>query len=105
MGELYLAGYQVADGYLNREDETSHAFITNPFDEIADYNILYRTGDMVRFLPDGSLSIVGRRDSQVKIRGNRVELSEVESTIRNMEGIEDVTVQTLKNNDNIELIA
>ena len=70
VGELCVSGYQVADGYLNREEETEKAFIKNPFDEDTDYDVLYRTGDMVRILPDGSLSIVGRRDNQVKIRGN-----------------------------------
>ena len=105
VGELYIAGKQVANGYLNREDETSHAFITNPFDEIADYNILYRTGDIVRVLPDGSLGIVGRRDSQVKIRGNRIELSEIEAVIREIDEINDVTVQTVKHGTNSELIA
>ena len=82
VGELYIGGYQLADGYLNRDEETSRAFIVNPFDDKGDYGTLYRTGDMVRFLPDGSLGIVGRCDSQLKIRGNRVELGEVESVIR-----------------------
>ena len=59
----------------------------------------------MRLLPDGSLSIIGRRDNQVKIRGNRVELSEVEAIIRELEYISDVTVQTVKNNGNNELIA
>ena len=89
---------------MNRDDETNHTFIDNPFDE-GDYGILYRTGDMVRFLPDGSLGFVGRRDSQVKIRGNRVELSEIESVIREMECIEDVTVQIVRNGSNNELVA
>ena len=66
---------------------------------------MYRTGDMARFLPDGSIAIVGRRDGQVKIRGNRVELSEIESVIRELDYVEDVTVQTVKNNENYGLIA
>lgn len=103
-GELYLAGHQVADGYLNREEETQKAFLDNPFDG-GDYGVLYRTGDIVRVMPDGSLGIVGRRDSQVKIRGNRVELSEIEAVIREIEQVEDVTVQTVKQGTNSELIA
>ena len=105
VGELYLSGYQIADGYLNRDDKTAEAFLTNPFDDDEEYSVLYRTGDMVRILPDGSIGIVGRRDSQVKIRGNRVELSEVESAIREINYIEDVTVQTIKNGTNNELVA
>ena len=104
VGELCLAGYQIADGYLNRDEETANAFIINPFDA-GEYDALYRTGDLVRMLPDGSLAIVGRLDSQVKIRGNRVELSEVESVIRDIDYVEDVTVQTIKNGDNYELVA
>ena len=105
VGELYLSGYQIADGYLNREEETAKAFLKNPFNDSEDYPIMYRTGDMVRVLPDGSLAIVGRRDSQVKIRGNRVELTEVESSIREMKHIKDVTVQTVKKGSNNELVA
>ena len=104
IGELYIAGYQLADGYLNRDEETSRAFINNPFD-YGDYDVLYRTGDMCRFLADGSLAIVGRRDSQFKIRGNRVELAEVESVIRSMDIVEDVTVQTFNNKGINELVA
>ena len=105
VGELYISGYQVADGYLNREKETNKAFITNPFENDHYYDLLYRTGDLVRILPDGSLGIVGRSDSQVKIRGNRVELSEVEEVIRELDYIEDVTVQTTKIDANNELVA
>ena len=105
VGELCLAGYQIAEGYLNRDEETSKAFIENPFSDDEEYSRLYRSGDMVRLLPDGSYAIVGRRDSQVKIRGNRVELSEVESAIRELDCIEDVTIQTIKNGTNKELVA
>ncbi|WP_296890814.1 D-alanine--poly(phosphoribitol) ligase subunit DltA, partial [uncultured Methanobrevibacter sp.] len=105
VGELCLAGYQIADGYLNREEETKKAFLENPFDDDKDYSVLYRTGDMVRILPDGTIGIVGRRDTQVKVRGNRLELSEVESAIRELDFITDVTVQTVKNNDNNILLA
>ena len=105
VGELYLAGYQIADGYLNREEENLKSFIENPFENDGEYSRLYRTGDMVRLLPDGSLGIVGRRDSQVKIRGNRVELSEIESLIREIDYVEDVTVQAVVNGSNHELVA
>ena len=105
VGELYLAGYQIAEGYLNRYDETNHVFLKNPFSDDEAYDVMYRTGDMVRFLPDGSLGIVGRRDSQVKIRGNRVELSEVASEIGKIDYIEDVSVQTIKIGSNNELVA
>ena len=105
IGELYIAGYQLACGYVNRDEETSYAFINNPYDDTEGFNRLYRTGDMVRFLPDGSIGIVGRRDSQVKIRGNRVELSEVEAVIRELDCVDDVSVQTIQNGENYELVA
>ncbi|WP_461463692.1 non-ribosomal peptide synthetase, partial [Methanobrevibacter sp.] len=105
VGELYIAGYQLADGYLNRDEETSKVFIDNPFDDEEGYSVLYRTGDMVRFLPDGTLGVVGRRDGQVKVRGNRVELSEVEVVIRELDCVDDVTVQTIQNGGNYELVA
>ncbi|WP_296799195.1 AMP-binding protein, partial [uncultured Methanobrevibacter sp.] len=105
VGELYISGYQVADGYLNREKETKNAFIKNPFETDPNYDVMYRTGDMVRVLPDGTLGIVGRRDSQVKIHGNRVELSEIEAVIREIDFVVDVTVQTIKNYSNNEIVA
>ena len=90
---------------MNREEETKNAFLANPFNNDENHRVMYRTGDVVKFLPDGTLGIVGRRDAQVKIRGNRVELSEVEAAIRTMDIIEDVTVQTINNNGNYELVA
>ena len=105
VGELYLSGWQIAEGYLNREEETVKSFIANPFEGNRNYNSIYRTGDMVRLLPDGSIAILGRRDRQVKIRGNRVELSEIEVLIRELDYVKDVTVQTIKNGSNNELVA
>ena len=105
VGELCIAGNQVADGYLNRLEETRRAFIDNPFESNESYSVLYRTGDLVRVLPDGSLGIVGRRDGQVKIRGNRVELQEIESAIREINSVESVTVQAIEHEGNYELVA
>ncbi|MCR5026167.1 MAG: AMP-binding protein, partial [Methanobrevibacter sp.] len=105
VGELCLAGYQLADGYMNRDDENAYSFIHNPFDDNDDYSVMYRTGDIVRLLDDGSLAIVGRRDSQVKIRGNRVELSEIESVLRELDYVDDVTVQAVKHENSNELVA
>ena len=102
---MFISGSQLADGYLNRDEETKNAFLDNIFEDDGDYAVMYRSGDMVRMLPDGSLAIVGRQDRQVKIRGNRVELSEIEALIREMDNIDDVTVQAIKNGSNHELVA
>lgn len=103
-GELYLSGPQLADGYLNRPEETARAFLPNPFEDSKKYETIYATGDVVRVLPDGSYGFIGRRDDQVKIRGNRLELSEVEAVIRRIDGVSDVTAQIRKLDGNNELI-
>ena len=92
-GELWASGPQVGRGYLNRPEKTAEVFIPNPFTEDSKYARIYRTGDIVRFLPDGNIQFVGRRDGQVKIRGFRIELKEVEGIIREFPGIKDATVQ------------
>ena len=100
-GELWICGPQVSRGYLNRPDKTAEVYIDNPFITIDGesstinhkYARCYRTGDIVRYLPDGNIQFVGRRDGQVKIRGFRIELKEVEAIIREFPGIKDATVQ------------
>ena len=93
LGELWIAGRGVGRGYLNLPEQTEKAFIPNPFTQEPGYDRVYRTGDIVRRLPDGAIDIIGRNDGQVKIRGFRIELSEVEGVIRQFEGIKDATVQ------------
>ena len=92
-GELWVSGPQVSRGYLNRPEKTAEVYIGNPFTDEPKYTRIYRTGDIVRYLPDGNIQFVGRRDGQVKIRGFRIELKEVESIIREYPGIKDATVQ------------
>lgn len=79
-GELWIGGPQVAIGYLDRPELTADRFLTNPF-RPGDGERMYRTGDTVRWLPDGNLEFVGRMDDQVKIRGYRIELGEVEAAV------------------------
>lgn len=92
-GELWVAGPQVSRGYLNRPEKTAEVYIDNPFTSDEKYRRIYRTGDIVRYLPGGDIQFVGRRDGQVKIRGFRIELKEVEGIIREFPGIKDATVQ------------
>ena len=92
-GELWVSGPQVSRGYLNRPEKTAEVYINNPFTSEEKYARIYRTGDIVRYLPSGDIQFVGRRDGQVKIRGFRIELKEVEGVIREFPGIKDATVQ------------
>ncbi|MEV4626897.1 amino acid adenylation domain-containing protein [Micromonospora sp. NPDC049523] len=84
-GELYLGGRGVAGGYLRQPDLTDERFLPDPFG--AGEGRLYRTGDLVTRLPDGRLDFVGRADQQVKIRGHRVELGEIEAGLSAHPGV------------------
>ncbi|WP_278973153.1 non-ribosomal peptide synthetase, partial [Planktothrix agardhii] len=79
-GELHLCGVRLARGYLNRPELTAEKFIDNPF-AAAPFNRLYKTGDLARYLPNGSIECFGRIDNQVKIRGFRIELGEIEAIL------------------------
>ena len=92
-GELWVTGPQVSRGYLNRPEKTAETYLKNPFSDDPKHARVYRTGDIVRYLPDGNIQFVGRKDGQVKIRGFRIEMKEVEAVIRQYPGIKDVTVQ------------
>ena len=79
-GELHIGGEGLARGYLNRPELTAEKFIPDPFSRKPG-SCLYRTGDRARYLPDGNIEFLGRLDNQVKIRGIRVELGEIESAL------------------------
>ncbi|HEY0737424.1 MAG TPA: amino acid adenylation domain-containing protein [Herpetosiphonaceae bacterium] len=79
-GELHIGGVQVGRGYLNQPELTAAKFITDPFHQRGD-NRLYKTGDLARFLPDGTIEYLGRIDHQVKLRGLRIELGEIEAVL------------------------
>ncbi|MGZ4113274.1 MAG: amino acid adenylation domain-containing protein, partial [Tumebacillaceae bacterium] len=79
-GEMYIGGPVLARGYLNRPDLTNERFLHDPFVGTFDAK-MYKTGDMARYLPDGTIEFLGRADHQVKIRGYRVELGEIETVL------------------------
>lgn len=92
LGELCASGNQVSRGYLNRPEQTAKVYEKNPYCNEKGYERFYHTGDIVRFIDDGSVDYIGRNDGQVKIRGFRIELSEVDKIIRKYDGITNCAV-------------
>jgi surfactin family lipopeptide synthetase A len=92
-GELHISGASLARGYLNRPDLTAEKFIKNPFSEEPGSR-LYKTGDLVRYLPDGNIEYLDRIDNQVKIRGFRIELGEIEAVLAQHASVLEVAVIT-----------
>ncbi len=90
-GELYIGGPGLAAGYLNAPELTAQRFVRNPFSDDPNAR-LYRTGDRVRYRADGAIEFLGRLDRQVKIRGHRIELGEVEAAIARLPQVRDAVV-------------
>jgi len=90
-GEIHIGGVQVARGYLNRPELTAERFIADPFSQEHGAR-LYKTGDLGRWLADGSLEYLGRNDFQVKIRGFRIELGEIETCLAACPGVREAVV-------------
>ena len=97
LGELYLGGDGLAQGYWNRPELTSERFIPSPFDPDGRAR-LYKTGDLARYRNDGAIECLGRSDRQVKIRGFRIELGEIEVFLREHPGVTDCAL-TVESDD------
>ncbi|WP_203257041.1 non-ribosomal peptide synthetase [Hyunsoonleella ulvae] len=96
-GEIHIGGAGLSKGYINRADLTTSVFIDSPFNA---NEKLYKTGDLGRFKKDGNIEFLGRKDQQIKIRGFRVELSEIENTIKKYsQSLSDAIVVVDKNNN------
>lgn len=97
-GELHIGGVGVARGYWNRTELTEEKFIPDPFTE---NGRLYKTGDLVRYLPDGNIHFLGRVDHQIKLRGFRIELGEIENQLTSLPHVREalVTVHTVNDQD------
>ncbi|MBB6414403.1 non-ribosomal peptide synthetase/type I polyketide synthase [Mesorhizobium sangaii] len=86
IGELYIGGIGIARGYINHDELTREVFRPNPFDDDPQSR-LYRTGDLARYRSDGTIEFLGRKDGQIKIRGMRVELAEIEQHLMKHENV------------------
>ncbi|ORX75150.1 acetyl-CoA synthetase-like protein [Anaeromyces robustus] len=107
-GEIFIGGYGVGKGYLNREELTKEKFINNPFNYENDKHneIIYRTGDLGKWKRNGEIEYLGRIDFQVKIHGQRIELGDIESKIQEIQGIKQcVVIDKVNENGNKYLIS
>lgn len=89
VGELYIGGTGLARGYMGQEEETTRRFVMHKHLQTGELRRLYRTGDLVRHLPDGAIEFLGRSDSQIKVRGYRIELNEIISVLRQHPAVRD----------------
>ena len=116
VGELFLAGPGLARGYLNVPEATAEKFISNPFQTDSDKSDtsygpsgrnakLYRTGDLARRRSDGALEYVGRNDSQIKVRGYRVELAEIEATLNAYPGVTQSAILPVESGSRLDPVA
>jgi len=103
IGELYIGGAGVAAGYLNQPAETATRFVQDPVEPGAR---MYRTGDLARYLVDGSIEFLGRADHQVKVRGHRVELGEIEAVLAAHSGVRQAIVTARRDeSDDMRIVA
>ncbi len=93
-GEIYIGGDGLSKGYFKNQELTDTSFIKDPFDNMG---TVYKTGDLAKWMPNGEIRFVGRNDTQVKLRGYRIELSEIEAQLRRLEGISETAVILKKN--------
>ncbi len=101
-GELLIGGVQVSYGYLNRPELNKKHFVHSPFTK---GEMVYKTGDEVIWLPNGTIRYIGRKDHQVKIRGQRIELGEIEHQLKQKEAVQEVVVLVQENQEEKELVA
>ncbi|QDX95378.1 amino acid adenylation domain-containing protein [Brevibacillus laterosporus] len=94
-GELCVSGVGLARGYLNLPEITANRFVPNPFTNKGE--LMYKTGDYARWLPDGQLEYLGRMDHQVKIRGYRIESGEIETQLVKIDGLKEAVVLAVEN--------
>jgi microcystin synthetase protein McyB len=104
-GEIYIGGDGLARGYINRVEDTAERFIPDLY-SMGQGERLYKTGDLGKYLPDGNIVFIGRNDHQIKIRGYRVELPEIERVLSEHASIEEAIVLPLTNNsESVKLVA
>ena len=101
-GELYISGDNVGKGYLNRSELTDERYIPCKFN---DGKLMYKTGDIVKWLPDGNIMFMGRNDKQIKIKGHRIELNEISSAILEYPTITKCKIIVKEKNNNKYLLA
>ncbi|MDD4922138.1 MAG: amino acid adenylation domain-containing protein, partial [Bacteroidales bacterium] len=100
-GDLYIGGFNVANGYIHQPDLTKERFVSNPFGE----GTLYKSGDIARWNSKGMLDFLGRDDGQVKVRGYRIELGEIESSLLKYPDLKEAAVKLVDEGDNKEIAA
>lgn len=99
IGEIYVAGRNVTSGYFRDEERTRQAFIRR-----ASGQLCYKTGDLGRYLPDGNIEFVGRKDQLVKVRGYRIELGEIEHALRDAAPLQQIAVTTVKDGETSKIV-